>query len=249
MDCKLEKKLLYKIGKANEKFRLIEPHDRIMVGLSGGKDSWSLLHLLNILGKKLPFSFELMAVNINPGFPGYRSHILEKALDERGYNYHIEKTSILEIIKAKMKRHSYCSFCSRLRRGVIYDLAGKFKCNKIALAHHRDDFIETLLLNQFFIGKLKGMPAKLHADDGVNILIRPFVYVPEEDIIEYAKIMNFPIIDCACPGCDRDTSKRLMIKNKLKELEKEMPEIKSSLIKAMSCVEPRYLLDNSLFPV
>ena len=239
---KLERKLLYKIGQANKKFRLIEPDDRIMVGVSGGKDSWTLLNLLRILKKKIPFSYELLAVNINPGFDGYRVDILKKALEDREFKYHIENTCILEIIKAKMKRHSYCSFCSRLRRGVMYDLAKKFKCNKIALAHHGDDFIETLLLNQFFIGKIKAMPAKLYCDDGVNVLIRPLVYIMEEEITDYVKYVDFPIIDCSCPGCDKNNSKRLMIKKLLKSLKEDNPEIKRSLIKSLSNIEHRYLL-------
>ena len=243
---RLEKKLLYKIGQANKKFSLIEADDKILVGISGGKDSWTLLHLLNILKKKLPFNYDLLAVNINPGFEKYRSDILEKSLHKRGYKYHMEKTCILDIIKAKMKRNSYCSFCARLRRGVLYDLAKKFKCNKLALAHHGDDFIETLLLNQFFTGKIKGMPPKLYADDGINILIRPLVYIFEDDIIQYSKHMNFPVIDCSCPGCDSHKSKRLMIKELLKKLEIENPEIKRSLLKSLSSVKPRYLLDNSL---
>ncbi|MEQ8186749.1 MAG: tRNA 2-thiocytidine(32) synthetase TtcA [Candidatus Eremiobacterota bacterium] len=243
---KLEKKILYKIGEANKKFNLIENGDRIMVGLSGGKDSWSLLHLLNILRQKVPFKYELMAVNIDPGYEGYRTDILEKALKEMGYEYHIEKTCILDIIKAKMKRNSYCSFCSRLRRGILYDVAVKFKCNKIALGHHMDDFIETLLLNQFFIGKIKAMPAKLYSDDGRNIVIRPLVYVEEKYTAEYAVKKEFPVIFCKCPGCDSHNSRRFMIKKLLSELEKEIPEIKSSLIKSLSRVEGRYLLDNSI---
>ncbi|OQA18599.1 MAG: tRNA 2-thiocytidine biosynthesis protein TtcA [bacterium ADurb.Bin363] len=243
---KLEKKLLYKIGLANKNFSMFQGGDKILVCFSGGKDSWTLLHLLNILKKKLPFSYELMAVNINPGFEEYRTDILEEALNSRGYNYHIEKTCIIDIIKAKMKRPSYCSFCSRLRRGILYDMAKKFKCNKIALAHHGDDFIETLLLNQFFIGKIKAMPARLYADDGINIVIRPLVYVEEKDIIKYADYMKFPLIECRCPGCDSYSSKRIMIKKLLLKLQKEVPEIKSSLLKSLSHVEPRYLLDNSI---
>lgn len=238
----LEKKLLYKIGEANKKFNLIEPGDRIMVGLSGGKDSWTLLYLLDILRKKLPFSYELMAVNIHPGFEGYRADLLGEELKKREYDFHIEFTDILETINKHMKRHSYCSFCSRLRRGKLYDLAVRFKCNKIALAHHLDDFIETLLLNQFFIGKIKAMPAKLFADDGRNILIRPLVYIKEKDIIEYVEYMKFPVIECACPGCDSHNSKRKMIKKILLKLEKDIPEIKKSLIKSLSVVEKRYLL-------
>lgn len=239
---KLEKKLLYKIGQANKNFNLIEPDDRIMVGLSGGKDSWTLLHLLDILRKKLPFSYEVKAVTVDCDFEGYRTDILEEALKTRGYDYHIEKTCIREIIDKKMKGKTICSFCSRLKRGVLYDLAKQFKCNKIALAHHGDDFIETLLLNQFFIGLIKAMPAKLYADDCVNILIRPLVYVWEKEIITYCGYMKFPVIDCAGPGCSHNETRRDFIKNLLGELEKEIPDIKSSLIKSLSRVEHRYLL-------
>jgi tRNA 2-thiocytidine biosynthesis protein TtcA len=239
---KLEKKILYKIGEANRNFNLFEDGDRIMVALSGGKDSWSLLHLLGVLKRKVAFKYELMAVTIDTGYEGYRTDILEAALKEMGYDYHIEKTCIVDIIKEKKRGKSDCSFCSRLKRGMLYDLAVKFKCNKVALGHHMDDFIETLLLNQFFIGKIKAMPAKLYCDDNINILIRPLVYVQEKDIIKYAESMKFPVIECKGPGCSGEESKRFMMKKLLLELEKEIPEIKSSLIKSLSRVESRYLL-------
>ena len=230
-------------GKAVGNFNLIEDGDRIAVAVSGGKDSYALLHILNQLRLRAPIQFELIAVNVDAGFPDYRKDILEGYLRDCGFNVHMEATNCSQIIEEK--RHpgsSYCAFCARLRRGVLYTVADRIGCNKIALGHHLDDFIETLLLNQFYSGKLAAMSPKLLADNKRHTVIRPLVYVEESDIIKLAHQNEFPVIDCGCPLMGKEDQKRQRVKQLLTELQKENRYVKRSMIRALGNVQPRHLL-------
>jgi len=240
----LYRKIKKQVGQAIGDFKLVEAGDRIAVAVSGGKDSYTLLHILDALRRRAPVRYELVAVNVDAGFPGYRKELLAAHLAEHGFPCHLETTDCFRIIEEKRRPgSSYCSFCARLRRGVLYTLADQLGCNKIALGHHLDDFIETLLLNQFYVGTLKAMSPKLLADNGRHTVIRPLVYVAETDIIEFAKRNAFPIICCACPVCGRADLQRKRMKRLVRELELEIPHLKRSMLRAMANVQPRHLLD------
>lgn len=234
-------------GQAVGDFGLIEAGDRIAVAVSGGKDSYALLHVLAQLRRRAPIDYELIAVNVDAGFPGYRKDILENYLRRCGFQVHMETTNCAQIIDEKLRTgSSYCAFCARLRRGVLYTVADKLGCNKVALGHHLDDFIETLLLNQFYIGTLAAMSPKLLADNGRHTVIRPLVYVEEADIIKLARQNDFPTIDCGCPVMGQADQKRQRMKQLLGELHKENRYLKRSMIRALSNVRPRHLLDREM---
>lgn len=244
---KLFQKLRRSTGKAIGDFGLIEDGDRILVGVSGGKDSYALLHILESLRTRAPIRYELVAANVDSGFPGFRKEVVEQHLIEHGFEYRMEPTNCYEIIETKKRPGtSYCSFCARLRRGVLYSLADKLGCNKIALGHHLDDFIETLLLNQFYAGSLKAMSPKLFADNGRHTVIRPLVYVEEGDIIRFMRQHQLPVICCACPVCGEVDQKRKRMKLLIRELSQENPHLKRSMIHALSNVHLRHLLDRNL---
>jgi len=231
-------------GKAISDFGLTEDGDRIAVAVSGGKDSYALLHILEQLRLRAPIQYELIAVNVDAGFPGYRKDVLQGYLQECGFQVHMEATNCSQIIEEK--RHpgsSYCAFCARLRRGVLYAVADRLGCNKVALGHHLDDFIETLLLNQFYTGTLKAMSPKLLADNKRHTVIRPLVYVEESDIVKFAQQNEFPTIDCGCPVMGQEDQKRQKMKLLLADLHKENSHIKRNMIRALSNVQPRHLLD------
>ena len=243
----LYKRIKNRVGRAIADFNLIEDGDRIGVAVSGGKDSYTLLHILEELRKRAPVRYEIVAINIDSGYPGFRADIIEEHLREHGFASHMEKTDHYGIIKEKRRSDSsYCSFCARLKRGVLYSLAQRFNCNKLALGHHMDDFIETLLLNQFFVGSLKAMAPGMLADNGLTTVIRPLVYVAEEDIIRFSRNNRFPVVCCCCPVCGVADRQRKRMKELLKELEKENPFVKKSLLKALANVQPRHLLDRRL---
>jgi len=243
----LYRRIKKQTGQAVGDFNLIEEGDRIAVGVSGGKDSYSLLHILESLRRRSPVKYELVAVNVDSGFPGYRKEVVEEHLKENGFSYRMEPTECYQIIEAKRRPgSSYCSFCARLRRGVLYTVAEELGCNKIALGHHLDDFIETLLLNQFYVGTLAAMSPKLLADNGRQTVIRPFVYVEEKDIIAFTRANGFPVICCACPVCGVVDQKRKRMKRLIAELAKENPHLKRSMLGALGNVHPRHLLDKSL---
>lgn len=234
-------------GQAIGDYRLIEEGDRIAVAVSGGKDSYALLHLLEELRRRAPIDYELIAVNIDAGFPGYRKDVIAGYLAERGYRVHMETTDCSRIIEENLRPgSSYCAFCARLRRGVLYTVADRLGCNKIALGHHLDDFIETLLLNQFYIGTLAAMSPRLLADNQRHTVIRPLVYVEESDIIKLARQNAFPIIDCGCPVMGQVDQKRQRMKQLLKELHRENRYLKRSMIRALANVRPRHLLDREM---
>jgi len=235
------------VGRAIADFGLIENGDRIAVGVSGGKDSWSLLYILDELRRRAPINYELVAITIDSGYPGFRSDVIENHLKENGFDYHIEKANHYDIIREKRRPDSsYCSICARLKRGSLYTLAAKFGCNKLALGHHLDDFIETLLLNQFFVGSLKAMAPSMLADNGEITVIRPLVYVEEKEIIPFARENAFPVVCCCCPVCGTADLQRKKMKQLLKELEKSIPHVKRSLLRALANVQPRHLLDRKL---
>lgn len=245
---KLYKKIKNGVGRAIADFGLIEEGDRIAVAVSGGKDSYVLLHMLEALRKRAPINYEILAINIDSGYPGYRADIIEEHLAQHGIPCHMEKTVHFDIIREKRRPgSSYCSICARLKRGVLYTLAQKLGCNKLALGHHLDDFIETLLLNQFFVGSLKAMAAKMLADNGETTVIRPLVYIEEREIVPFAKMKGYPVVSCACPagGSGADLQRKRM-KELLATLEKENPYVKRSMLRALANVQPRYLLDLKL---
>ena len=243
---KLHNRIKRSCGKAIGDFKLIEDGDRIAVAVSGGKDSWTLLHILNDLRQRAPVNFELIAVNFDPGFPGYRSDLIADYLHRHNLPWHLEKTTSAAVIEEKLRPgSSYCAFCARLRRGFLYRVAQQLGCNKVALGHHLDDFIETLLLNQFYAGKLAAMSPKMLADNGKQTVIRPLVYVEEALISDYSGRCDFPIISCACPLAaeQEQLQQRQRMKRLIKELSSEIPQIRHSLLSAMGNIHPRHLLD------
>ncbi|HIJ94989.1 MAG TPA: tRNA 2-thiocytidine(32) synthetase TtcA [Desulfuromonadales bacterium] len=247
VDSRLFRRLRHGIGRAVADFNLIKKGDRIAVAVSGGKDSYTLLILLEELRRRAPVPFELVAVNIDSGYPGYQTNIIEGFLRDRGFEYRMVPTEHYAIIQEKRRPgSSYCAICSRLKRGALYEATRELGCNKLALGHHQDDFIETLLLNQFFVGSLKSMAASMLADNGVTTVIRPLVYLTEEDIISYSRQTQLPIVCCCCPVCGTADQQRRRMKSLLKELQKDIPHIKNSLLKALSNVHPRHLLDSGL---
>lgn len=244
---KLFKKLRHGVGKAIGDFGLIEKGDRIAVAVSGGKDSYTLLLVLEELRRRAPVPFELVAVNIDSGYPGYRTDVIEDFFRTHNFTYKMVPSEHYAIIQEKRRPgSSYCSICSRLKRGELYGAARTLGCNKLALGHHQDDFIETLLLNQFFVGSLKSMAASMLADNGVITVIRPLVYLAEDDIITFSRETQLPTVCCCCPVCGTADLQRKRMKRLLSELQVDIPHIKNSMLKALSNVHPRHLLDPSL---
>ena len=220
----LEARLAKKTTKAIVEYHMIDDGDRIMVGLSGGKDSWALLQVLDVLRQRAPIRFSLVAVNVDSGYKEYKHDLIAKTCEARGWEYRIEHTGIGELIDDILDAdQTPCSLCARLRRGVLYRVAREVGATKIALGHHADDFIETLLLNLFFAGTLKAMPAKLVSDDGAHVVIRPLVFVGEEEARAYTKEQALPVIGCCCPACGDLGLQRQRAKRLLMELEREHP--------------------------
>src|SRR5687767_4351836 len=245
----LEARVAKKTTKAITDFNLIEDGDRIMVGLSGGKDSWALMQTLDVLRKRAPITFSLIAVNVDSGYKDFKHDVIARTCEERGWEYRIEHTSIGEQMDDILEANATpCSLCARLRRGVLYRIASEVGATKIALGHHMDDFIETLLLNLFFAGALKAMPARLVSDNGEHVVIRPLVYVGEDEARLYCKEANLPIIGCCCPACGDLSLQRQRVKRLILDLEREHSGVKQSMLKALSNVMPRHLLDLRLNP-
>ncbi len=242
--AKLERDLCRAAGRAIEDHQLIQDGDRIMVAMSGGKDSYTLMRVLTLLQAKAPVEFQLVGVNVDQGFRGYRADVVEDWLKDHGYEHHVESTEIDEaILDVIGPEGTACSLCARLRRGVLYRLAGELKCNKIALGHHLDDIIETVLLNMFFAGTLATMPIRLVSDDGKHTVIRPLGYAREDDIREFARLTKFPVIGCMCRHCGDSSLQRQRVKAMLKDLEAKHPGVKSSMLRALGNVKPSHLLD------
>jgi tRNA 2-thiocytidine biosynthesis protein TtcA len=246
----LEARIAKKVTKAITDYNLIEDGDRVMVGLSGGKDSWALLQILDVLRQRAPIEFSLVAVTVDSGYDGYRHDLISKTCEARGWEYRIVHTEIGETIEELLDDNATpCSLCARFRRGVLYRLATEVRATKIALGHHLDDFIETLLLNLFFAGTLKAMPARLVSDNSQHVVIRPLVGVTEAEARHYAKESQLPIIGCCCPACGDLGLQRQRVKRLIAELEVEHPNVKSSMIRALANVASRHLLDRRLHPI
>jgi len=243
---KLERKLLGDVGRAIGDFDLIEEGDRLMVALSGGKDSYTLLQLLGRLQRRAPIRFSIVAVNLDQGHPGFPADRLESWLRAEGYDYRMLKEDTYRIVTEKVPAgKTYCSLCSRLRRGILYNAAEALGCTKIALGHHRDDLVETLMLNLFFSGKIASMPPKLRSDDGRNVVIRPLCYAAETDIARYAQLSGFPILPCDLCG-SQENLQRKKVKALLDQLSLENPRLRESIAAAIGNVKLSHLMDREV---
>ena len=245
---KLSKRLHRLVGQASADFNMIEPGDKVMVCVSGGKDSYALLDILINLRQRAPFAFDLVAVNLDQKQPGFPEHVLPEYLKSIDVPFHIENQDTYSIVKRVIPEgRTMCSLCSRLRRGILYRVAGELGATKIALGHHRDDIVQTLFMNMFFGGRMKAMPPKLVSDDGRNIVIRPLAYVAETDLERWAEHRQFPIIPCTLCGSQTNLQ-RVQTKAMLREWERQHPGRIDNIFHAMTHVVPSHLMDRNLHP-
>lgn len=244
---RLETRLCRLVGQAIADYRMIEDGDKVMVCLSGGKDSYGLLEILLSLRSRAPIHFDIIAVNLDQKQPGFPAHVLPEYLTRRGVPFHIETRDTYSVVKRLIPEgQTTCSLCSRLRRGHLYRLATELGATKMALGHHRDDILETLLLNLFFAGKMKAMPPKLRSKSGRHVVIRPLAYVKEADLARYATLLQFPIIPCDLCGSQEDL-KRKQVKQMLQDWNQRFPGSNDSMFAALGNIAPPLLLDRSLF--
>jgi tRNA 2-thiocytidine biosynthesis protein TtcA len=243
----LERKLAKQLGRAVVDFSMIEEGDRILCAVSGGKDSYAMHALLVDLAKRAPVRFEVFALNVDQGHPGYPGHVLRDYMREQGHAFEMIADDTYSIVTAKIPAgKTYCSLCSRLRRAILYRAARERGCTKIALGHHRDDVVTTLLLNLVFGGQLKAMPPKLKSDDGDNVVIRPLVYCSEADLAAYAVQRAFPILPCDLCGSQENLQRKQMSKL-LEDLEARVPGVRQNMLAALGNVRPTHLLDKELW--
>jgi tRNA 2-thiocytidine biosynthesis protein TtcA len=245
-DHKLEKRLCREVGRAIVDFNMIEEGDKVMVCVSGGKDSYAMLDILLKLQQRAPIRFELVAVNLDQKQPGFPAHVLPEYLASVGVPFHIETQDTYSIVKRVIPEgKTMWSLCSRLRRGILYRVAEELGCTKIALGHHRDDMLQTLFLNMFFASKLKGMPPKLASDDGKNVVIRPLAYVSEKDLVRWAEVRQFPIIPCTLCG-SQDGLQRQVVGDMLRDWDAKFPGRLENMFTALQNVVPSHLMDRQL---
>jgi tRNA 2-thiocytidine biosynthesis protein TtcA len=245
---KLSKRLHRQVSQAIVDFNMIEDGDKVMVCVSGGKDSYALLDILINLRRRAPVKFELVAVNLDQKQPGFPEHVLPEYLKRLDIPFHIENQDTYSIVKRLIPEgKTMCSLCSRLRRGILYRVAGELGATKIALGHHRDDMLQTLFMNMFFGSRLKGMPPKLVSDDGKNIVIRPLAYVAETDLERWAAHRQFPIIPCTLCG-NQENLQRVQVKKMLREWDRQFPGRIDNMFTAMGNIVPSHLMDRNLYP-
>ena len=245
---KLSKRLHRQVGQAIVDFNMIGEGDKVMVCVSGGKDSYALLDILINLKARAPIHFDIVAVNLDQKQPGFPEHVLPEYLSRLGVPFHIENQDTYSIVKRVIPEgKTMCSLCSRLRRGILYRVAGELGATRIALGHHRDDMLQTLFMNMFFGAKLKGMPAKLVSDDGKNVVIRPLAYVNELDLERWAAHRAFPIVPCTLCG-SQENLQRVQTKQMLREWDRKYPGRVDNMFNAMANVVPSHLMDRNLYP-
>jgi tRNA 2-thiocytidine biosynthesis protein TtcA len=243
----LEKKLGRAVSRAIADFAMFDDGDRVLVAVSGGKDSYTMLHVLRMLQRRAPIRFELRVVNVDQGHPGYPGGVLRQYMAREGYDFTMIEEDTLSIVSEKIPAgKTPCSLCSRLRRGILYRVAKEMGCNKIALGHHRDDVLQTLFLNLFFAGQLAAMPPRLVADRGRLVVVRPLVYCAEDDIRDFARSAEFPILPCNLCG-SQEHLQRKVVGGLLDGLERERPGTKRVMLAALQNVRPSHLLDKGLW--
>jgi tRNA 2-thiocytidine biosynthesis protein TtcA len=245
---KLSKRLHRQVGQAIADFNMIEAGDKVMVCLSGGKDSYALLDILLSLRERAPIHFDIVAVNLDQKQPGFPEHVLPDYLRARGVDFHIEEQDTYSIVTRLVPEgKTMCSLCSRLRRGILYKVAKKLGATKVALGHHRDDMVITMMMNMFFGGRLKGMPPKLVSDNGEHVVIRPLAYVVETDLEAWAEHRAFPIIPCTLCG-SQDNLQRVQLKQLIRDWDKQFPGRVENMFQAMGNITPSHLMDRNLYP-